>query len=221
MHRARTLFFDLDGTLTDPQEGITKSIQYALTQMGLAAPEADNLLHFIGPPLRESFGELIGAEHAETAVTHYRYRYETEGKGLAENRVYEGIPAMLSALRAQEKKLWVVTSKPHPIARRILTHFDLNGFFEEIYGAEMDGTRNNKGDLIAYILARENFRVDDILMIGDRKHDVLGAARHGIRSIGVTWGYGGAEELTAAGAHRLVGSVSELSGILSGITHKD
>lgn len=214
MQRAETLFFDLDGTLTDPKEGITRSIQFALEQMGLAVPPADDLLHFIGPPLRDSFEALIGADKSEIAVRHYRQRYDVEGLGLKENVVYPNILEVLTLLNQQGKKLFVVTAKPHPIARRIIQHFEIDHLFQEIYGPEIDGTRNNKGDLITYILVREKLLPEKIIMIGDRKHDVLAAAQNNIRSIGVTWGYGSLEELQSAGAHMIVHAPEELLEIL-------
>lgn len=195
--------FDLDGTLTDPKTGITRSIQYALERLGRPVPEADALTWMIGPPLLAGFTELLGGpEDVPEAVRLYRERYSDVG--LFENEVYEGIPALLQTLRSEGVALFLATSKLQVYARRILDHFGLSQFFREAYGSELDNRNADKRDLIRYILDMERFDPARAVMIGDRKHDVIGAKANGIATIGVTWGYGSPGELLEAGAARLV-----------------
>jgi len=195
--------FDLDGTLTDPKAGITRSTQYALERLGRPVPEADALTWMIGPPLIASFTRLLSepAEAAE-AVRLYRERYSDVG--MFENEVYPGIPALLQNLQEKGIRLYVATSKLQVFARRILDHFELSRFFIEIYGSELDNRNADKRDLIRHVLAQERFDPAHAVMIGDREHDAIGAKANGIASIGVTWGYGSRQELLDAGAACLV-----------------
>jgi phosphoglycolate phosphatase len=193
------LLVDLDGTLTDPAEGIVGSFRHALVAMGRPAPRAQELTWIIGPPLRRSFAELLGGPRkVEAALAIYRERYGSTG--LFEASVYDGVPAALEALRHAGARLVLCTSKPRVYALRILERFGLERYFEAAYGAELDGRFDDKGDLIAHILAEERIASEACVMWGDRKHDVIGAGRHGIPTIGALWGYGGEAELTAAGA---------------------
>ena len=195
--------FDLDGTLTDPKTGITRSVQYALERLGRTVPEADALTWMIGPPLIAGFTELLGgSDDAQDAVRFYRERYGDVG--LFENEVYAGMPALLQALREKDVRLYVATSKLQVFARRILDHFELSQFFSEIYGSEPDNRNADKRDLIRHILEQERFDPARAVMIGDRKHDAIGAKANGLASIGVTWGYGSREELLDAGVAFLV-----------------
>jgi phosphoglycolate phosphatase len=195
--------FDLDGTLTNPKAGITRSVQYALERLGRPILEADKLTWMIGPPLIAGFTKLLGGPaEAPDAVRFYRERYSDIG--LFENEVYEGIPGLLRDLQDKDVRLFVATSKPHVFARRILDHFDLSGFFAEIYGSELDNRNADKRDLIRHILDQERFGPARAVMIGDREHDAIGARANGIASIGVTWGYGSRTELLEAGAACLV-----------------
>jgi phosphoglycolate phosphatase len=195
--------FDLDGTLTDPKTGITRSVQYALDKLGRPVPEADELTWMIGPPLVAGFTELLGGiDEVQDAVRFYRERYSDVG--LFENEVYAGIPALLQKLRENDVRLYVATSKLQVFARRILDHFDLSRFFIEIYGSELDNRNADKRDLIRHILEQERFDPARAVMIGDRKHDAIGAKANGIAAIGITWGYGSREELLEAGASCLV-----------------
>ncbi len=199
MTKRHTLLVDLDGTLTDPAEGIVGSFRHALEAMGRVAPPAETLTWIIGPSLRRSFAELLGgAEDVEAALEIYRVRYGTVG--LFEAFVYEGVPEALRALKGGGAKLILCTSKPRVYATRILDRFDLSGYFNAAYGAELDGRFDDKGDLIACILSEEGLSPEGCVMLGDRKHDVIGAGRHGIPAIGALWGYGGEAELKAAGA---------------------
>lgn len=193
------VFFDLDGTLTDPQDGIVRSMQYALQQLGRAVPPAASLLKYIGPPLRASFVELLGREAAvEEAVRLYRARFGAIG--LFENAVYPGIPQLLEAIAREGWAAYVVTSKPEVYASRIVAHFGLSAYFRAIYGSELDGRLTDKADLLAHVLAHEPVSPTHIVMVGDREHDMRGAVAHGIPALGVAYGYGSRAELTAAGA---------------------
>jgi phosphoglycolate phosphatase len=194
------IFFDLDGTLTDPKPGITRSIQYALGKLDHPAiPTEDELTWCIGPPLRASFVKLLGTEaSADLAVSLYRERFSEIG--LYENNVYEGIGDVLTALRKSGHRLFVATSKPHVFAERIIDHFDLRQHFERVFGSELDGTRADKSDLLAYALKAAAVDPSHAVMIGDRSHDMIGARNNAMKAIGVLYGFGSEQELTAAGA---------------------
>jgi phosphoglycolate phosphatase len=205
--------FDLDGTLTDPKAGITRSVQYALGKLGRPIPEADELTWMIGPPLIAGFTELLGGtEEAQDAVRFYRERYSDIG--MFENEVYEGIPTLLQKLQGEGVRLYVATSKLHVFARRIIDHFELSRFFSEIYGSEPDNRNADKRDLIRHILDQERFDPARAIMIGDRKHDAIGAKANGIAMIGVTWGYGSRQELLDAGAACLVDTPDALEELI-------
>jgi phosphoglycolate phosphatase len=206
----RSLFFDLDGTLTDPKVGITRCIRHALEGLGVGAPSDTELERWIGPPLAESFRELLGPsppDLVERAMTLYRERFGT--LGMFENVPYPGISDGLREL-AGSRRLYVVTSKPTLYARRIVEHFDLSRYFVAVYGSEMSGERTHKGELIAYVLHAEGIAPNDAIMIGDRSHDILGARQNEVTAVGVLWGYGSREELVEAGASAVYASVTEL-----------
>jgi phosphoglycolate phosphatase len=216
MHALEHVIFDLDGTLTDPRTGITRSWAYMLERLGRTAPPLDSLERFIGPPTREVASELLGTDDPadlERAVAIYRERFSS--LGLYENLVYDGIADALARLSQQGYALWVCTSKPHVYARRILEHFDLLARFRGVYGPELDGTRADKVDLLAYLLPRESIDPARAVMIGDRMHDIRAARQCGLRSLGVTYGFGSIEELTAAGADALCTSVAELPSAIA------
>lgn len=205
------VFFDLDGTLTDPKIGIIRCIQYALYELGRNIPDETSLIRYIGPPLFGTFQTLLATadEHiVATAVAKYRERFSTVG--MFENQVYPGIPAMLAALHAEGISLYIATSKPTIYAARILDHFDLASVFRRVYGSEMDGTRATKPELIRYLLHEEQIDPRDAIMVGDREHDIIGAKSNGVRSIGVLWGYGSRTELQHAGADMLCDQPHEL-----------
>ena len=196
--RFDTALFDLDGTLTDPFEGITRSIQYALEKMGAPVPEQQDLRWCIGPPLWDSFEVLLNTSDRsvqDRAVAFYRERYTVEG--LYENALIDGIADIVADLDSAGVRLFVCTSKPHAYAGKIVGHFGLLPHFGKVYGSELDGTRSAKADLIAHILKEESLTADNCVMIGDRKHDLIGANANGVASIGVLWGYGSREELEA------------------------
>ncbi|MDL2225251.1 HAD family hydrolase [Eubacteriales bacterium OttesenSCG-928-M02] len=218
----RFILFDLDGTLSDPKVGITKSVQYALSQFGIEE-NADALTPFIGPPLRDSFMNFYGFSppQAEEAVAHYRVYYEKQGMG--ENTLYPGIKPMLEALKEKEATLFLATSKPWAYAEQILKDFSIHSLFSFIGGSEMDGTRSDKAEVIAHVLHMAQLLgyMDTpdpapCIMVGDRSHDILGAKKNHMDSIGVLFGYGDEEELTSAGATYIVDSVQALSILLSG-----
>jgi phosphoglycolate phosphatase len=208
-NRRSVLLVDLDGTLIDPAEGIIGSFRFALETLGRIPPPAAELTWIIGPPLRRSFAEMLGATgDPEQALRIYRGRYSTEG--LFEAVVYDGVSGALAELRAAGARLFLCTSKPAAYAERILRHFDLRCHFEGVYGADLDGRYEDKGDLIAHILESQGLEAGDCCMWGDRKHDAIGASRHAIPTIGAIWGYGGASELREAGAAILCASLSEV-----------
>lgn len=197
--------FDLDGTLTDPGEGITNSVMYALKKMGIDPPDRKELYRFIGPPLSESFQKFYGFSHDDALKAVEYYREYFRPKGILENRLYDKIPEVLAALKARGKIVCLATSKPEEFAITILKHFDLYRYFDFIGGATMDGSRGKKADIIAYVLEGMNITDrSEVLMIGDREHDILGAAANGIASAGVLYGYGDLEELRQAGADHII-----------------
>lgn len=206
------MLFDLDGTLTDPKVGITRSIQHALRKHGLEPPDADALAPLIGPPLQRSFQEAFGfsPDEARRAVEDYR-EYFSE-RGLYENEVYPGIPELLARLRADGRRIALATSKPTVYAERILAHFDLARHFEAVVGSFLDGRRVEKPEVVAAALA--DLRERRAVMVGDRKHDVEGARANGIAAIAVAWGYGPPDELLVAAPQHVARSVDELGRIL-------
>lgn len=211
------LFFDLDGTLTDPGIGITGGVLHSLEKFGLPLPERQELYKFIGPPLAWCYQTYYGfsEEKSIEAVKYYREYYSV--KGLFENEVYPGIPELLTRLREAGKTLCVATSKPEKFAVEILEHFDLAKYFHHICGAAFDESRGTKHEVIEYALGRcgdpDRGRV---LMIGDREHDILGAKASGLASLGVLYGYGDRAEHEAAGAEFIVETVEELGAALLG-----
>ena len=214
MERIRNVLFDLDGTLTDPAEGITNALMHAQQRLGRPVSPREELFVFIGPPLIEMFMSEWGLTRAESeqALLYYREHFST--KGLFENVPYPGIGDCLADLKAAGLRLFVATSKPEPLSLRILEHFELLRHFEAVAGSTMDEQRTKKGEVIAYAL--KTYRLDpaETVMVGDRKHDVLGARENGLSCIGVLYGYGSREELTDAGAAALVKDLSELSALL-------
>jgi phosphoglycolate phosphatase len=201
----RAILFDLDGTLTDPREGITRCIAHALERMGVEPPPPDSLTFAIGPPLRASLARLLGTgsrEAVEQALAHYRERFADVG--LYENAPYEGIDEALAALRDAGLALYVATSKPRVYAERIVAHFDLHAHFEAVHGCELDGTREDKRELLAHLFPSHGLDPGRAVMVGDRGVDMAAARHHGARAVGALWGYGSREELLAAGAQALL-----------------
>ena len=210
-----TILFDLDGTLTDPGEGITNSVAYALKKYDIEVSDRSELYKFIGPPLKDSFMRYysFSEEKAEQAIAYYREYFRDIG--IFENRVYEGVEDMLRTLCDEGKKLVLATSKPEEFAVRILEHFDLKKYFNVVAGASMDSSRSKKGDVIAYAISLcEDFNKDTAVMIGDREHDVIGAKENSLKSIGVLYGYGDENELKTAGADYIVSSPADILNLI-------
>ena len=213
MKKFDTLLFDLDGTLTDSTEGILNCLIYAIERMGFEVPEDTNI--FLGPPIRQSFAEFLGmnGEQVDEAVRIFRERYSDTG--LFENRVYDGIPGMLERLKSGGKRLMVATSKAEIYAVRIFEKFGLAQYFEIVGGAELDGSRDYKDEVIEYVLAKAGITDrSTVLMIGDRRQDVLGAHKTDIECMGILWGYGSVEELTQAGADYIARTPQEAADML-------
>jgi phosphoglycolate phosphatase len=205
---------DLDGTLTDPREGITRCIQYALERLDRPVPAQDELLDCIGPPLHGSFVRLLDgdAQLATRAVLLYRERFADVG--LYENVPYPGIAEAMDRLHAGGVRLYLATSKPTVYARRIVEHFDLAGRLDGTFGSELDGRLTDKAELLAHALEQTGLRPQQALMVGDRYHDVRGARANRMEAFGVSWGFGTREELLSAGAADVLDSVDQLATLL-------
>jgi len=212
-----TILFDLDGTIIDPVVGITTSVAYALERFGIPVSDLRELHPFIGPPLEDSFQEYYGfdSESAAQAVLYYRERFRSIG--IFENTLYDGIKDLLADLTNAGKRLVIATSKPEEFAKTILAHHRIDPFFFEVVGSTFDGKRTKKADVIEEVFAR--CKITDkqgVVMVGDRKHDVIGAKTAGIPSVGVLYGYGSREEHETAGATHIVGNVAALRALLLG-----
>ena len=207
------LVFDLDGTLTDPALGITNSFSHALKEMGREIPSYATLCSFIGPPIKESFASLgFSNEEVEEGVKKYREYFSK--KGLFENKVYEGIPKLLLDLKAAGKKLVVATSKPETFSIQIAEHFGFAQYFDAICGSTMDQSRSTKASVIEYALGKTGIQdKNQVLMVGDREHDIFGARQNGLKSCGVLFGYGTRQELEKAGADFIAKDISGLKAI--------
>ncbi len=208
--------FDLDGTLTDPVEGITRCIRYALDGLSLPAPSRGELASYIGPPLRQTFSSLCHTSDPaiiEHAVLLYRERLARIG--LYENEVYPGIDAMLDSLRSLGCSLFIATSKPQIFAEKILAHFSLDRYFVAIHGSELDGRLDDKALLVRELVERHALPWHGTVMVGDRRYDITAAIANRLRSIGVTYGYGSSEELLKAGAHLLCNTPGEVAASIA------
>ncbi len=222
--RFRYVLFDLDGTLTDPKEGICRSVQYALQKMEIEEPDIDKLEPFIGPPLKDSFMKFyrMSEADAEKAVVYYRERFSAVG--LYENTVYDGIPQMLERLKAAGCFLAVASSKPRVFVERILKHFHLETYFDVVVGSELDGRRSRKEEVVEETLLRlyalekgtASQKKDSTAMVGDRVYDMNGAGAYGLHGIAVAYGYAPEGELEHSDADCIVGSVKELERYLLG-----
>ncbi len=212
-----TLLLDLDGTLTDPRDGIVRSLGFALRALGAPVPAEVLLARCIGPPLEETFRALLPdatAPRIAAAIEQYRVRFDRIG--WRENRVYPDVPGFLAALHTRGFRAVIATSKPRIFAARIARHFELEASLDAIYGAELDGTRGSKPELLAHVLASEGIPPERAIMLGDRRHDVEGARAHGMRSLGVTYGFGDRAELSAAGATWICDDLAEALAVLDG-----
>ena len=211
-------FFDLDGTLTDPAMGITNSIMHALSYYGIHVTDRTSLYKYIGPPLLDTFGGGYGFSEDQAAEAVVRYREYYSDKGIFENTVYPEIPELLEAQMAAGKKLVLATSKPEEYAEQILKHFNLARYFTYIAGSLMDESRSRKSEVIKYAAEKCGItNMSQILMIGDRKHDICGAKESGTASLGVLYGYGSKSELETAGADFIAESVRDLQSKLSNL----
>jgi phosphoglycolate phosphatase len=209
------ILFDLDGTLTDPEEGITKSLQYALRHMGIEIDDLTTLRRHIGPPLKEGLMEYWGLDEEKTEAAILWYREYFAKTGMYQNIVYPGVEKVLEALVAEGKKLILATSKAEKFAILIMEHFGLDKYFSDMCGASLDGLRGKKADVIHYALEKNQIRnKDEVIMVGDRLHDIAGAKENGIKSIGVLYGFGDREELELAGADKIAQDMEELKHIL-------
>jgi phosphoglycolate phosphatase len=213
-----TVLFDLDGTLTDSRAGITACIRHALARLDRPCPADEALLTYIGPPLRATLSTLLGTEDPaliETALAHYRMRYDDVG--LFENRLYDGVPAMLEDTARLARAMFVATAKPRHAATRIVTHFGLARHFVSVHGAEPGGRFDSKEDLLGHLLETGVIRAETSVMVGDRRSDIAAAKAHGLRAIGALWGYGDAGELNGADLlcerpHALAACLGRLGG---------
>lgn len=212
------ILFDLDGTLTDSKTGIINSARYALTQMGITVADPKKLLSFVGPPLHDSFREFYGLNEKQVEQAIFFYRQRFAPIGIFENSVYPGIPELLTKLMRLGKRLFIATSKAEVFAKQVAEHFQLRQYFEAVVGSNLDGTRTAKADVIGYLVATYGLGSSraQIVMVGDRKHDLIGAQANRIDAIGVTYGYGTAEELRQHEPKALAGSVAELGDLLCG-----
>ena len=206
------IYFDLDGTLTDPFEGISKCILYALDELGFPHPDAEYLHSCIGPPLWDTFPEMVGEDLTRKAVDLYRERFVDVG--WRENEIYDGVLDALEALASAGHTLFVATAKPHMHAARIIDHFGMGEHIHNVYGSELDGTRAKKGDLLKFALER-NPGGSAHTMIGDRKHDLVGAIANDMTPIGVAWGYGSVDELQNAGAVHIARTPADLPDLIA------
>lgn len=208
----KAILFDLDGTLTDSGEGIINCAKYAFQQMGYPVPPREEMGVFVGPPLWDTFERFgIPKERTDEAVQIFRSRYVPIGK--FENTPYPGIRELLEALGAEGNLLYVATSKPETTAVEVLEHFDLARYFDRICGADLEKKRNSKDAVIAYLLNMTGSDAE-MVMVGDTEYDVLGAAAHGIPTIGVSWGYGDVAAMEKAGAKAIANSTKELLEML-------
>ena len=209
---AKTILFDLDGTLTDSGEGILNCAELGLRHFGLPVPSREEMRVFVGPPLHETFLKFgVPEEKVEEAVTVFRSRYTTVGK--FENTPYPGVHDLLKALKEAGHTLLIATSKPENMAIEILEKFELSQYFDRICGATLDRSRISKEDVIAYLLGLSG-TAENMVMVGDTAFDVVGAAAHGISTIGVSWGYGSVSEMQQAGAIAIANTMEELLSLL-------
>ena len=199
----KTVIFDLDGTITDSGPGIMNAIRYAVKKRGLPDVPEEVLRSFIGPPLKEQFRSVFGLSDDEGTIMVATYREYYGEKGIFENRVYDGVPEVLQKLQEAGVRILMATSKPEKYAKQIAEHFGFDKYFDFIGGACMDGRRTDKHDVIEYVIDSCKVCRENTVMIGDRRHDMIGASKAGIRSIGVLYGYGSREELEEAGAERI------------------
>ena len=213
------ILFDLDGTLTDPKDGITRCIQFALDQLGTTSPDVDQLDWCIGPPLRGSFSQLLNTKDdtlLDQAIFHYRKRFSE--CGMYENVVYPEVIGSLRRIRKAGARVFLATSKPKVFAKQILDHFDLSPFFDAVYGSELDGRLSDKSELVAHILDTESLDPKMTLIVGDRSHDIIGGKKNYIMTAAVSYGYGSREELTSFKPDFIFDTISDLAAFIESET---
>lgn len=214
MKQGTNVLFDLDGTLTDSRVGILACIRHALITLNGVCPDDEQMQTYIGPPLTESFGSLLGEDPLRVARAIALYRERFTATGMFENAVYPDIPQALAAIRDRGATLFIATSKPRVFAQRIVEHFGLDTWFTNVYGSELDGTRSNKTALLDFVLKDARLNASSTFMIGDRMHDMHGARDNGVTPIGALWGYGSRDELTSAGAAGLCDQPADVLALL-------
>jgi Predicted phosphatases len=210
------LLLDLDGTITDPMVGITRSVEYALSHFNIKVNHLEELCPFIGPPLKDSFKEFYNFTDEQADIALKKYREYFSEKGIFENVVYDGIEDFFQHQIKKGRTLMLATSKPEPFAKKILEHFKLDHYFSFVGGATLDDTRSTKTDVIKHVIESNHItELAQVIMIGDRKHDIEGAKNNDIASIGVLYGYGDKAELINAGADFIVEDITKLNLLLS------
>ena len=215
MKQYKYLLLDLDGTITDSETGITRCVEYALNHFGIQVDDLRELSPFIGPPLLDSFKDFYNFTDGQAAIAGEKYRDRYEKKGILENKLYPGIGEFLAEARQKDKIVILATSKPEIFAKRILDYFELSNYFSFVAGSGLDGSLHTKTDVIDYILQSNKITdLSSVVMIGDRKHDIIGAKNVGIDSIGVLYGFGDYNELSEAGADYLVEDIPALRKLL-------
>ncbi len=214
MKEYRTVAFDLDGTLTDPEAGLTSGFAYALSKMGIEYGDKKSLRRFIGPPLKAEFMSAYGMSDGEAEETVRLFREYFSVYGWWDNRLYEGVPNMLARLKSSGKKIILATSKPEVFAKKILRLFDIEKYFDFVGGASLDHTRVEKSQVLEYALKSVFAEGGDAILVGDRKYDAEGARQCGIHSLGVLYGHGSREEIFSAGFTYLAQSVDDITKIL-------
>ena len=206
----KNIIFDLDGTVTDSKPGIVKGVQYALHCYGVEEPDLDKLTSFVGPPLYKSFMNYLGCSEDEAKEVVECYREYYAETGLYENALYDGIEALLYMLKEKGYRLLIASSKPRIYVKRILSYFRVMRYFDIVEGSELDSSRTDKAELLSYVLAKWDLKADECVMVGDRKHDVMGAKANGMDSIAVGYGYGSEDELSKAGPTYFFSTIEEL-----------
>lgn len=213
----KNILFDLDGTISNSEVGITNCIRYVLDFWGIEQPPQADLLCFIGPPLKEQFQKMYGfdEEKALQSVAKYRERYDKEG--IFECELYLGVKELIIALKEKGYKIALASSKPRVACERIIEYFQLTDCFDGIYGATLDGKISTKEQVLEHLFEETGMKKEETLLIGDTKFDVLGAARVGIPCIGITYGFGTREELKEAGAVAIFDTTEEVESYLETI----
>lgn len=215
MKQYKYLLFDLDGTITDSETGITRCVAYALNHFGIEVDNLSELSPFIGPPLVDSFKEFYNFTDEQAVIATEKYRERYTDKGIYENELYPGIKELLAEAHQKGRTVILATSKPEVFAKRILDYFELSSYFSIVAGSGLDGSLHTKTDVINHILRSNDIKdLSTVVMIGDRKHDIIGAKNVGIDSVGVLYGFGDYKELSEAGATYIVKDIAELRNLL-------